>query len=140
MNKFKVGDLVRGNNTRYGITNNDMLIGVVTGVYDNNTISVFCIIHKYSEYGNFLELDSEEFELVDSHSPIVSKFLNLYYNYLFDYTKCYKYNISLKDIIEMCYGVDPSDFMRCLNQLRYLSVNNVLSKLSELGVFSYKRL
>ena len=140
MNKFKVGDLVRGNNTRYGITNNDMLIGIVTEVCSDDLISVLCIIHKYSEYGDFSELDSEGFELVDSHNPIVSKFLNLYYNYLFDYNKYYKYNISLKDIVEMYCRVDISDFMRFLNQLRYSSVNDVLSKLSECGVFFYKRL
>ena len=140
MNKLKVGDLVRGNNTRYGITNNNMLIGVVTRVCDENTISVFCVIHKNSEYGNYTALDSNMFELVDPYSPIVSKFLDIYYNYLFDYNKHYKYNVSLKDIIEMCYSVDISGFMRCLNQLRYSSVKDVLYKLSERGVFSYKRL
>lgn len=140
MNKFKVGDLVRGNNTRYGITNNNMLIGIVTEVYSDDSISVFCVIHKNSKYGEFSEVSSEAFELVDPHDPTISKFLDIYYNYLFDYNKYYKYNISLKDIVEMYCRVDISDFMRFLNQLRYLSVNNVLSKLSECGVFFYKRL
>lgn len=68
--KFKVGDIVRGNNaTRYRITSNKMTKAKVLKVYDNGNICIEileyknsdCVGEKYGEYGG---LEPQYFDLV----------------------------------------------------------------------------
>lgn len=74
MNKFKVGDIIKGkaNTEKYGLTNKNMTKGEVTKVYNNSEIEVKILEHaKYdSQVGKKYDVESELFELV---SPSSSK-------------------------------------------------------------------
>lgn len=65
--KFKVGDIVKGNNhVRYGFTDDDMTRGKVTKVLeDGKYISVEILEHKRGSTGEFYGLESKYFDLVE---------------------------------------------------------------------------
>ena len=75
MSKFKVGDIVRGNNNDYFYTNSDMLKGRVVEVRDyTNAIDVEALKFRKGSNGDndfcegtvFGNLQEYDFELVDS--------------------------------------------------------------------------
>lgn len=65
--KFKVGDIVKGNNpVRYRFTDDDMTRGKVTKVSeDGKYISVEILKHKRGSTGEFYGLESKYFDLVE---------------------------------------------------------------------------
>lgn len=65
--KFKVGDIVKGNNpVRYCFTDDDMTRGKVTKVSkDGKYISVEILEHKRGSTGEFSNLESKYFDLVE---------------------------------------------------------------------------
>ena len=78
MNKFEVGDLVKGlpESNKYGITNEDMTKGVVQEVTEGGIV-VRVLEHKAGAYGKF-EVDPEVFEKIGHLEPFDrEKFLEL---------------------------------------------------------------
>lgn len=73
MSKFKVGDLVRGLSSSYGITNNHMTLGRVTEVRSSGSISVVVLSHDdgYDDDTEFSALREKDFELVTSTQNLV---------------------------------------------------------------------
>lgn len=67
---FKIGDLVRGTNEYYGVTNLDMHKAEVTSVYADGNINIKVLEHKYTDWigSTFSDLDSEDFELIEEKS------------------------------------------------------------------------
>ena len=137
MSKFKVGDLVKGISNRYGITNASMLIGIVIQT-DENVISVCSVIHVVGEYDNFNGLNPDHFDFVDKDDPVVSKFLYIYNNYLFDFVNDKIYNLSVRDMFYYIYKHSARDFLECLNKIQYSDVNKVLSSLKAKKIYGYK--
>lgn len=137
MSKFKVGDLIKGISNRYGITNAGMLVGIVTRT-DENVISVCSIINVIGSYGNFGGLNPDHFDLVDKDDPVVSKFLYIYNNYLFDSVNDKIYNFSIRDISYYRNKYFFGDFLECLNKIRYLDVDKVFSSLKAKKIYGYK--
>lgn len=137
MSKFKVGDLVKGISNRYGITNSSMLIGIVTQT-DANIISVWSIIHVVGGYGNFGGLNPDHFDFVDKDDPVVSKFLYILNNYLFDFVNDKIYNLSVRDMFYYIDKHSARDFLECLNAIQYSDVNKVLSPLKAKKIYGYK--
>ena len=67
VNKFKVGDVVKGkigSKTRYAITNEYMTRGEVVNVNDNDEIKVKVLEHSTAKKGEVFWVDKELFELV----------------------------------------------------------------------------
>lgn len=66
--KFKVGDLIKGTNEHYGITNKDMYLGEIIGIYDDD-IEIKIIEHKLSLYVGKTQLaifvKDEYFEIIE---------------------------------------------------------------------------
>ena len=73
VNKFKVGDIIKGkaNNERYGYTDKYMTKGEVAKVYNNSKIKVKLLEHaKYdSQIGKKYDVESDYFELVTQSPP-----------------------------------------------------------------------
>lgn len=67
MNKFKVGDLVRGTkNSPYNITDEDMTLGKVVDVYKEDGICVKILEHRQQcEVGYTFSVNSQYFDLVE---------------------------------------------------------------------------
>lgn len=67
MNKFKVGDLIRGKENDYNITNENMYLGKVIKKYSNEML-VKILKHKdINEIGEYwVDNTSKDFELVDN--------------------------------------------------------------------------
>lgn len=74
MNKFKVGDIVKGGeNTLYSFTNKFMTKGEVVKVDESGEISIRCIEHKTSPWVRdviFDRLNPKYFELVENNPEI----------------------------------------------------------------------
>lgn len=70
--KFKVGDIVKGNNpVRYCFTDDDMTRGKVTKVSeDGKCISVEILEHKRGSTGKFCGLESKYFDLVEEEPKL----------------------------------------------------------------------
>ena len=73
-NKFKVGDIVKGNSEsdeRYNITNSDMTRGKVIGVI-GDTITIEVLRHKAmaNNVGNEYDVESKYFDLVEEPSKL----------------------------------------------------------------------
>ncbi|HID0815736.1 TPA: hypothetical protein ACXNW8_001346 [Clostridium botulinum] len=68
---FKIGDLVKGINKYYGVTNLDMHKAEVTHVYADGNINIKVLEHKYTDWigSTFSDLDSEDFELIEEKKP-----------------------------------------------------------------------
>ena len=137
MSKFKVGDLVKGISGRYGITNTNMLVGIVTQTGENY-ISVYSILHTHNEHGNFGGLLSDCFDFVDENNPVVSKFLYIYNNYSFDFVNNKIYNSSMKDISYYKNEYFIVDFLESLNTIQYYNINKVISLLKAERIYGYK--
>ena len=78
MNKFKVGDFVKGKiNEEYVITNEDMIKGEVIKVYQNGLIDIKIIEHKYKkEHGEIYRLlNPKYFDLIDNKKYKISDVL-----------------------------------------------------------------
>lgn len=78
MNKFKVGDFVKGKiNEKYTITNEDMIKGKVIKVYQNGLIDIKIIEHKHKEeQGEIYKLlESKYFDLIDNKKYEISDVL-----------------------------------------------------------------
>lgn len=78
MNKFKVGDLVRGTkNSRYNVTDEDMTLGEVVEVYEEaedyeEDIRVKILEHRRSrEIGHMFSVKSQYFEPVVTTPKII---------------------------------------------------------------------
>lgn len=67
--KFKVGDIVKGNlesDDRYNVTNSNMTMGKITEVSeDGKLIDVEILEHKHGDDGEFHNLESKYFDLVE---------------------------------------------------------------------------
>lgn len=76
MNKFKVGDLVRGTASRYSITNENMTKGKVVKVNStSDRLGVIVLEHKIKgfEGERLFYVDAERFELVVESKPRIIK-------------------------------------------------------------------
>lgn len=63
--QFKVGDVIRGTDDHYGITNKDMTKGLVIALMSDNEVTIEVVEHKHSKYvGQRHTVKSEYFEIV----------------------------------------------------------------------------
>lgn len=75
---FKIGDILKGQEGRYGVTNENMYEGIVTNVYLSGDIEVKVLKHKENEYINDkYDVDPKYFELVRSKSNRIDQILEM---------------------------------------------------------------
>ena len=70
MNKFKVGDYIKGNdNSIYGVTDKNMTRAKVTRIISDEDIEIKILKHRdKEEIGHTFEVDEDYFTLIDSFS------------------------------------------------------------------------
>ena len=84
---FKTGDYIRGNNNVYGITNENMILGLVVGsgmAFDEPCIKVRSLINSYYHPVSIFRVKEEFFSPADFSDDRVKRFFELSENYLFD--------------------------------------------------------
>ena len=117
MSKFNVGDLVRGLNDNYGMTNTKMTKGLVTGVSDDGKIlGVQVLEHEdENEIGKtFYCLDAEDFEKLDKGFRIGDIVKGITDNYAFTDTRMKK-----AKILDIYYDEDDEEQLLTLQILKH---------------------
>lgn len=139
-----VGDYVRGISDRYGITNKDMILGLVCKCESDDRIVVKSFLHEKTRpcFSKFI-VHKKDFALADLTNHKVKIFFEIVNNYMFDnFEEC---NKPISDVFSSDWDImeascEESEIYKCISSIGCgNSKQQVLSLLKKHGINIYRK-